>query len=153
MLYIFVVKHFEMTKFTPPISTYNTEELIGIIYSEKGAWVEDAKNQAKQELIKRNVSQKEQEKVVLKWEKETTKHLADLDNQLKKNKDISYSKLRMLYIFAVAPLILVGKLRVGKDLFELKDDNFQIKFKQRLILLITGTIFWTLLLIYHINNL
>ena len=86
-------------------------------------------------------------------EKETTKYLAGLDNQLKKNKDISYSKLRMLYIFAVAPFILVGKWRVGKDLFELKDENFQIKFKQRLILLITGTMFWTLLLIYYINNL
>ena len=64
-----VAKHFEMNKFNPPISTYNTQELIGIIYSEKGAWVEDVKNQAKQELIKRNVSQKEQEKVVLKWKK------------------------------------------------------------------------------------
>ena len=45
----------------------------------------------------------------------------------------SYTKLRMLYIFSVAPLILVGKWSVGKDLFELRNENFKLKFKQRLI--------------------
>ncbi|WP_027391829.1 hypothetical protein [Aquimarina latercula] len=54
----------------------------------------------------------------------------------------------MLYIFAVAPFILVGKWTVGKDLIELRNENFKLKYKQRLILLLTGTLFWIAFVFY-----
>ena len=131
-----------MTEFTPPISERKTEELIEIVFSGKDHWDEEAISQSKLELEKRNISKKEQKKVIAKWEKETKEYFAELDNALEQNQFESYSKLRMLYIFAVAPFILVGRWTVGKDLIELRNENFKLKFKQRLILLLTGTLFW-----------
>lgn len=137
-----------MTEFTPPISERKTEELIENVYSGKDHWSQEAIRQSNLELKKRNVSKKEQGKVIAMWKKKTDEYFNELDNTLKKNQFESYTKLRMLYIFAVAPFILSGKWSVGKDLFELKNENFRLKFKQRLILLLTGTLFWTGLFIY-----
>ncbi len=140
-----------MTEFTPPISERKTEELIEIVYSGKDHWNEEAIRQSKLELEKRNVSKKEQEKVITKWEKETDEYFAELENTLEQNQFESYTKLRMLYIFVVAPFILVGKWTVGKDLVELRNENFKLKFKQRLVLLLTGTLFWIGFFIYGFN--
>ncbi|MBQ4804531.1 hypothetical protein J8L88_16845 [Aquimarina sp. MMG015] len=140
-----------MTEFTPPISERKTEELIEIVYSGKEHWNEKAIRQSKLELEKRNVSKKEQEKVISKWEKEADDYIVELENTLEQNKSEGYSILRMLYIFAVAPFILVGKWTVGKDLIELRNENFKLKFKQRLILLLTGTLFWIGIFVYWFN--
>ncbi|WP_159025731.1 hypothetical protein [Aquimarina sp. Aq78] len=75
-----------------------------------------------------------------------------MQNNLEQNKSEGYSKLRMLYIFAIAPFILVGKWTVGKDLIELRNENFKLKFKQRLILLLTGALFWIGIFLYGFNT-
>ncbi len=131
-----------MTEFTPPISERKTEELIKIIYLGKDHWNEEVIKQSERELKKRNVSKKTQEKCIAKWEKETDEYFTELASTLEQNKLESCTKLRMLYIFAVAPFILVGKWTVGKDLIELYNENFTLKFKQRFVLLLTGTLFW-----------
>lgn len=58
----------------------------------------------------------------------------------------------MLHIFVVAPFIIVGKCTVGKDLIELEKENLTLKFKQRLILLITGILFWIGFIIYGFHH-
>lgn len=131
-----------MTEFNPPISERKTEELIEIIYSGKGHWNEEAIRQSEQELTKRNISEKERDRVILKWKKEADDYFSELEKNLEQNQCESYSKLRMLYIFLVAPFIIVGNWKVGKGLIELQNENFKLKYKQRLILLITGTLFW-----------
>ncbi|MEW7281204.1 hypothetical protein ABW636_21625 [Aquimarina sp. 2201CG1-2-11] len=141
-----------MTEFIPPISERKTKELIEIIYLGKDHWNEEAIRQSKQELKKRNVSEKEQEEIIIKWEKEAEEYFVELEHTLEENQFESYSKLRMLYIFAVAPFILSGKWRVGKDLFELRSENFKLKFRQRIILLLTGTLFWTVLMAYGVKT-
>ncbi|MBW1299026.1 hypothetical protein [Aquimarina litoralis] len=60
----------------------------------------------------------------------------------------SYTKLKMVYIFALAPFILVGRQTVEKDLFQLRKENYRLKFKQRLVLLMTGMLFWIGVFIY-----
>ncbi|MCK8520409.1 hypothetical protein M0D21_02455 [Aquimarina sp. D1M17] len=137
-----------MIEFSPPISERTTQELVEIVYLGKDHWNEEAIRQSKLELKKRNVSKKEQEKLIAKWEKEANEYFTELENTLEQNQFESYTRIRMLYIFAVAPFILSGSWSVGKDLFELRNENFTLKFKQRLLLLITGTLFWTGLFIY-----
>lgn len=50
-----------MDEFNPKISERTTEELIEIANSSKEVWVQDAIRQAKNELIKRNISKKQQD--------------------------------------------------------------------------------------------
>ncbi len=75
-----------MTEFTPPVSERKTDELIEIVSSGKDHWNEEAIRQSKQELVKRNISQKEQERVIEKWEKEAETYLAQEKKRLKKTK-------------------------------------------------------------------
>jgi len=141
-----------MTKFTPPISERTTNELIEIIYLGEESWKKEAINQAKQELVKRRVSEQKQEKVIKQWEKETDNYIIQLKKTLEQNQYESYTKPKMLYIFLLAPLLLVGKWTIGKTIFELRDQNFKIKYKQRIALLICGTLFWTISVMYQVNK-
>ena len=59
-----------MTEFTPSISSRETEELIEIKYYPEGNWNAEAISQAKSELIKRKVSQKEQNEILNKWDEQ-----------------------------------------------------------------------------------
>ncbi len=68
------------------------------------------------------------------------------------NQRKSYSILRMLYIFAVAPLIIYRRWSVGKDLSELQHEGFKIQFVQRFVLLLLGTVFWIVLILYGIDR-
>lgn len=141
-----------MAEFRPPIAERATEKLIQIVYEGIDHWQHEAIDQAKKELIKRNISQEEQNNVVEKWERELDEYLQEQAIVFEQNEFESYTKLRMLYIFSVAPFILVGKWSVGKDLFELRNENFKLKFKQRLILLIFGTLCWIGVISYTVKS-
>ncbi len=135
-----------MTEFNPPIQNRETEELVSIAYGTLDKWQQLAIDQAREELKRREVSKEFQEMLVTKW-KEEEKQLEEMhQRQLVQNALEVYSTQKMIYIFIVAPLILVGKWRVDKSLFTLKRENYQKKFSQRLFLLLSGTIFWFLIL-------
>lgn len=72
--------------------------------------------------------------------------------QLERNQFESYSLFERLKIFLFGPYNLFKFLESG--LIDLKRENYKIKFRQRLILLVSGTIFWILLFVaaYQYSN-
>jgi len=143
-----------MIEYYPPIPDRDTEDLVVIANGTTVQWQQEAIDQAKDELIKRNVSREEQDRMLEIWEKECEqydlKYLKPLEleqqKQFELNKSKSYSIGKMIYIFLVAPAILLGRWNVGHSLVELKQNNYQLKYKQRLYLLIGGSVFWFLLI-------
>ncbi len=133
-----------MTKYNPPIHERETDELLAIAISSVDYWQEEAIDLAKIELEKRGVTKEFINKRKVEYEKQI--NLADLkyQRQLELNEFESYSTTKMIYIFVVAPLILLGRWEVDSSLFELKSENYQRKFRQRLGLLIFGTCAWGL---------
>ncbi|WP_299437107.1 hypothetical protein [uncultured Aquimarina sp.] len=141
-----------MTEFNPPISIRDTEELIAIVNSGKGHWQKEAIDQARNELIKRNVSQDEQEKVVPNWNKLDEEYFQELGETFEENQDKSYSILKKVSIFVFAPLIIFNSLAEDTGLLSLFKENSKLRFKQRLILLLTGTMFWLIVGVWSIDN-
>ncbi|WP_108869396.1 hypothetical protein [Aquimarina aquimarini] len=132
-----------MTEFTPPISERKTEELIEIVYSGKDHWNEEAIRQSKQELAKRNISQKEQDRVIAKWEKETEKHLAQEKKRLEKNKTESYKVWEMIVLFLFGPILFFRPYIFNSHtLFTLRGENYFLKFKQRIVIFLFSFIAW-----------
>ncbi|SEA75478.1 hypothetical protein [Psychroflexus halocasei] len=128
-----------MTEFNPPISERETEELIEIAHSSTEHWKLDAINQAKKELIRRNVTQKEQNEVIEKWKKEADEYFKNEADRLEKNKTESYSTWEMILIFIIGSLKF---FRWYDDVFTLRKENYYLKFKQRIIILTLGFISW-----------
>lgn len=88
--------------------------------------------------------------------KERFKTLDSFDAQMKavdkttakqheRNKTESYSTIEMVKIFLGGPYSLFKHYDSG--LVSLYRDNFKIKFRQRLFLLVAGTLFWVLLIV------
>ena len=128
-----------MTEFNPPISKRETEELIEIAHSSTEHWQLDAINQAKKELIRRNITPKEQNEVIENWKKEADEYFKNEEERLEKNKTESYSKWEMILIFIFGPLKF---FRWYDDIFTLRKENYYLKFKQRIIILTLGFICW-----------
>lgn len=141
-----------MTQFNPPISSRDNNELIQIANSSPDEWQQEAIDQAKDELMKRDISTDFQKKVLEKWKEEEKQNEMAYKKQLELNESDGYTVGKMIYIFLVAPFLLSGKWTTDLSLFELKRENYQKKFKQRLLLLIGGTAFWILIFIAYLNN-
>ncbi len=128
------------TKFFPPIEERETEELIGIAHSTKDFWQQEAINQAKVELEKRNISKEYQLELVTKWNEEIKKHERQREKELEENELKKYSIIQQFIIFLISPLILLGKVDYDMSITDLKEENFKEKIKQRRFALIAGTI-------------
>lgn len=128
-----------MQVFNPPISERDTEELIKIANSSTDHWQQEAISQAKRELVKRNITQKEQDEVFEKWNKEAEEYFKKEEERLEKNKTESYSKWEMILIFIFGPLKF---FRWYDDVFILRKENYFLKFKQRIVILTLGFIAW-----------
>jgi len=141
-----------MTEFKPPISERKTEELIQIKYSSIDDWSQEAINQAKTELIKRKISQREQDKVVNEWDKQYNEYLKVERLKLESNKTESYKPYEMVLLFIFGPIVFMKPYWFNSTtLFELKRENFKLKFKQRLTIFALSFIFWTLFISYDIK--
>ena len=141
-----------MTEYNPPISSRDTEELIAIANGTTDNWQQDAINQAINELKKRNITIKYQNKILDQRKKETEKLYLAYQKQLEQNEKEGYSIGKMIYIFLVAPFILAGDWAVDLSLRKLKKENYQKKFKQRFFLLLFGTIFWILFIVASVKD-
>jgi hypothetical protein len=141
-----------MIEFNPPIPTRETEELIEIAHSSIEIWQQTAIDQAKEELVNRGVSKEFIQSTLGNWREEARLEEIAYKRQLEENAIESYSVLKMCYILLVAPLILTGKWGVDLSLSELKEANFKRKFRQRLLLLIGGLIFWFLIIVFEIKT-
>lgn len=129
-------------EFWPPISTRDTDELIAIANSSTTYWQQEAIDQAKEELIKGQVSNEYQQSLIETWEKENTTLELEYQKQLKLNETDGYTWGEMAGILFASPFILVGRWNFDLSLIELRKQNYKKKFKQRLILLIIGPFVW-----------
>ena len=141
-----------MSKYYPPINERETEDLIEIANSSTTEWQLEAIREAKIELKRRNVSEEEQEayfeKYIIEMENMRVRH----NDQYSLNAFQKYKWWEMVWIFLVAPILLVGQIDYGQSLFELKANNFKIKFLQRIILLFLGSAFWLILFYYNLKE-
>jgi hypothetical protein len=130
------------TKFYPPIEERDTEELIGMAHCTTDYWQDEAKEQAKIELIKREVPMEFQIKLVKRWNAEIALLEQEWEKQLKQNESKKYTLIQQFIIIVISPLILLGKIDYDMTITELKEENFKIKVKQRQFALITGLILY-----------
>lgn len=144
-----------MREFDPPIPERGTEELIEIANGTSDQWQQEAIDQAKTELLKRGIANEQQQRVIERWKKEEEEFQKRLEvayqNQVRQNETEGYTTGKMICIFLGAPFILLGKLRVDLSLWNLRKENYQRKFRQRLALLTVGAIFWSLLVLYSVR--
>ena len=131
-----------MKEFSPSIESRETDELIAIAHSSTNEYQEEAIELAKIELKRRNISIQEQKAKIKEWEKQSEKIEQEYLEKLDENQYESYTILKMVKIFFLAPFYLTGKFFADDRLLVLRKENYKKKFKQRIILLITGTAFW-----------
>ncbi|MFZ7132990.1 MAG: hypothetical protein ACOWWR_11585 [Eubacteriales bacterium] len=131
-----------MQEYSPPINKRSTEDLVSIAHSTNNEWQNDAIKQAKSELKARNISLESQKDIISKWAEKDKRFEEQFNKWLDNNKDEKYTYWEMFKVLVSAPFILAGRAWEGDSLSELKHFNFKIKFKQRLILLISGVLLW-----------
>ncbi|MEI6821520.1 MAG: hypothetical protein WCL51_06270 [Bacteroidota bacterium] len=133
-----------MDTYLPPIKERETEDLIYIYISPTGDWQEDAKVQAKEELLKRGITNEELRTISSNYKRCVDEEERKHQEQMELNATESYSIFRMMAIFLCVPLLIAPNyypLQYLK-LADLKQENYKIKYKQRLYLEICGAIFW-----------
>lgn len=128
-----------MPEYYPKITEKQTDELIVIANSSTKVWKQDAINQAKSELKKRNVTEKQQDDYFEKILEEINNENKNIEQKRKLNEFEKYNILEMIFIVIVSPFIILKQWRV---LYELKQENYRLKFRQRIILLTLGMIIW-----------
>ena len=131
-----------MKEFTPPISEREDGELIDIAHSYSSTWQSEAIIQAKQELANRRISLKEQKEIIGIWDLDEELRIKEYEQQLELNKTESYKFQEMLIIFIFGPFILMNPYLSKKSLSVLKSENYQLKFKQRIIIFILSLFAW-----------
>ncbi|OFX18460.1 MAG: hypothetical protein A2033_07510 [Bacteroidetes bacterium GWA2_31_9] len=141
-----------MTDFNPPIEIRDIEELIAIANSSVEYWQQEAIDKAKKELKKRGITKEQQQEILDKFANEEKQFEIEYQKQLESNATEKYSFIIMIYIFFIAPLILLGRWSVDYSLIELHKENYKIKFKQRLLLLLGGLSFYIVFFAIGINN-
>ena len=145
-----VTQTIKMTEFIPPIKNRETIELIEIANcTDENIWQREATRQAKAELIKRGISQEDQNKIIEEWQVELDKLLIVEAERLEQNKTESYTVAEMLQLFIFGPFIFMGQFSTDHyTLFNLRSENFFLKFKQRIIIFILSFMAWFLFVKY-----
>lgn len=138
-----------MTEFIPPISERENEELIEIANcKDEDIWQKEASLQAQKELAKRNISQEEQDRVIESWHKKANELLKNEKKRLEKNKTESYTIWEMIIIFIFGPIRFFHRF---DEVFTLRKENYYLKFKQRIVILILGFITWFIFIYVSIH--
>ncbi|RDK85582.1 hypothetical protein [Marinirhabdus gelatinilytica] len=138
-----------MTDFKPPISERETEELIGIAHSSTKQWQQEAISQAKKELVRRNITEQQQREVLEKWEKEYQEWITKEKERLENNKTESYKIWEMILMFIFGPILIIRPyLLHSYTLFNLRGENYYLKFKQRIIIFSLSFISWFVFISY-----
>ena len=73
---------------------------------------------------------------------------ARIDKRNEKNRNISYQWWELLILFVLAPFYMCRRCYLPHNFFpklrQLREEKYDLKFKQRLIALIAGDIVWVL---------
>src|SRR5690606_4654866 len=104
--------------------------------------------QAIEELQKRNISEQEQDDFLSKKIQLIDKYYADLELKRSANALEKYKFHEIVFIILLAPF-LIGRWSV---FYNLKSQNYLIKYKQRIILILIGMILWFGYVYYSFND-
>ena len=138
-----------MSEYYPKISERQTDELIEIANSSTEVWQQEVINQAKFELIKRNITEKQQDDFFEKKAEEVNDYFKNVELKRKANEFEKYNIFEMIFIAIVSPFILIRQWRV---LYQLNEENYTLKFKQRFVMLSLGMIIWFGCFYYSFKN-
>jgi hypothetical protein len=138
-----------MSEYYPKISERKTDELIEIANSSTQDWQQEAINQAKSELIERNITEKQQDDFFERKADEVNNYFKNIELKRKANESEKYNIFEMIFILIISPFIIIRDWRI---LYQLKKENYTLKFKQRLILLCVGMIIWFGYFYYSFKN-
>lgn len=134
--------------FHPPIENRPTEELLKMT-SDAGTWQPEARALARMELDKRGVPLQEVQDREQEFKEASRAHY----ELLERHGHEGYTPRQLLGIFLVAPWLILAKI-LGRKIFlgvklglsELDRRNYKKKYRQRVVMLITGTLFWFIVL-------
>ena len=133
------ISSLKMAEYRPKISERLTDELIEIANASTEVWQQDAIDQAKIELVKRNISEKQQDDFFDQKTEEIGDYYENEELKRKVNETEKYNIFEMILIVIISPFILIRQWSV---LYQLKQQNYNLKFKQRIILFTLGMIIW-----------
>lgn len=128
--------------YDPPIESRDTDELIGIANSNDIYWQQEAREQAREELIRRNVPEEYEEKLLEKLTQEMIEWERVQNRKREANAVEKYTRKEALTICIMAPLILIGKVSYDEPLSILKAMNYKLKYRKRKLLLTAGLMLW-----------
>jgi hypothetical protein len=104
---------------------------------------EELKHESYEKLILFGLTDMQIQEIFEKTEQDTLKAFNKAwAKQAERNKVEKYTRIEMIKIFLVGPYELFKSYDSG--LKELRDFSYSTKFRQRVVLLILGTIFWIL---------
>jgi hypothetical protein len=129
-----------MTQYNPPIETRETDELILIIKSSTDEWQQTAIDIAKEELKKRGLSQTQINARYTELEKDFNELI---ETELKNASEEDYSVFEKIWMILFWP----------RELFHgwyLKRDGYTLKAKRRIQLILTGLIFYVIMILTSI---
>ena len=134
--------------FHPPIASRTTAELMKMA-ADAMTWQPEARALARMELDKRGIPVDE-----IRSREEEFQQASRAHTELhERHAQESYSARELLGIFLIAPFMIIAKI-LGKKLFlevklglsELDRRNYKKKYRQRVAMLIAGTLFWFIVL-------
>lgn len=134
-----------------PKPTLTDNELIAIAHCYRKAYSDEEIAEAEKELEKRGISEEEQWARLDTWDKEkeavkkVRKHIL--------RKDEGYTIFRMALILLTAPFVIFSSPLFGMPLSQLKEEGYERKYKQRLILIAVGSLLWGMAIIARVNML
>ena len=96
-----------MKKYYPPIQERTDDELISIAHSNTNEWQTEAIMQAQEELLKRNITDEEQQRKLQNSKRKSDYIEFRRSKQREKNSKESYSIIEMILIFIFSLFILI----------------------------------------------
>lgn len=134
------------------VRDYSTDELLMMANNVTEEYSEEEVRLAKKELYKRGINDELIADIVKEEEEAFMKRLdaaaraeqARIDKRNEKNRNISYQWWELLILFVFAPFYLCRRCYFFPKLRQLREEKYDLKFKQRLIALIAGDIVWVL---------
>ena len=153
------------------IKESDTNELLMIANNVTGEYSEKGVRQAKEELYRRGVDDKviadimeeKEEAFMRRLDAAARAEKARMDKQNEKNRNVSYRWWELIPMLLFAPFYLVrGEKELSRtpvdfsglfpELRRLKEEKYDLKFKQRLTALIAGDAMYFLLIYYSLLN-
>ncbi|MCP9290365.1 hypothetical protein [Gracilimonas sediminicola] len=129
-----------MKTYNPPIRERGKDDLLKIIDSPD-EWEDDVLRIASDELTKRGISLRTQERRA-KSHSKAKKQI----KEIKKNASYSYFQMTLLLVFA--PFTLLWFVPSGMGIIELENEGFLRKRNQRFILISLSYLLWFLFISY-----